>query len=198
VAGVSLAPTVQLGAGVPALDLRRTNPFRFIQLAVLTEVKDAKKAAATLEKFPPVAQRFGAQVSPTELPGGQRVYLTRYRQGEGAHLALQGERVLLAAPQSRLESLLGTLAAKPGAGPLSAELGPALKQPAFGAVLDLRKFAQAVKDLPSEAWGLGGFAIKDTTVRWLEATDDLRAVTLGLSRKDRAVQAELSLRLAPK
>ncbi|MBF5044322.1 hypothetical protein FGE12_18130 [Aggregicoccus sp. 17bor-14] len=194
VAGVSLAPTVQLGAGVPALDLRRTNPFRFVQLAVITEVKDPKRAAATLEKLPPVAERFGAQVRPAELKG-QRVYLTSYRQGEGAHLAQVGERLVLAAPQSRLESLLGTLAGKPGAGAVAPELAKALEEPGLGVVLDLRRFAQAVKDLPSEAWGLGGFAIKDTTVRWLEATDDLRAVTFGLSRKQRALQAELSLKL---
>ncbi len=197
VAGVSLAPTVQLGAGVPALDLRRTNPFRFVQLAAVAELKDAQKGQATLEKFPPVAQRFGAQVTPDFL-AGQRVYLTRYRQGEGAHLALVGERALIAAPQPRLESMLGALAAAPGAGPLPAELGAALQEPGFGVVLDLHKLAQAVKALPSEAWGLGGFAIKDTTVRWLEATDDLRAVTLGLSRKERALQAELSLRLTPR
>jgi hypothetical protein len=64
-------------------------------------------------------------------------------------------------------------------------------------VLDLRRLSDAVKNLPSEAWGIGGFAIKATTVRWLEATDDLRAVTLSVSRKEKALQAELSLRLTP-
>ena len=67
----------------------------------------------------------------------------------------------------------------------------------LGAVLDLRRLSEAVKALPSEAWGIGGFAIKATTVRWLEATDDLRAVTLGLSEKEKALQADLTLWLAP-
>jgi hypothetical protein len=197
VAGLSLAPTVQLGAGVPELDLRRTNPFRYVHLAAVAEVKDAQKARGTLQKFPPVAQRFGAQVSPAQL-AGHEVFLTRYRQGEGAHLAVVGERALLAAPQARLESMLGALGAAPGAGPVAPELAATLQAPGFGMVLDLHRLAQAVKALPSEAWGLGGFAIKDTTVRWLEATDDLRAVTFGLSRKERALQAELTLRLTPR
>ncbi|MFY0580258.1 hypothetical protein ACN28S_43800 [Cystobacter fuscus] len=63
-------------------------------------------------------------------------------------------------------------------------------------MLDLRKLAEAVKALPSEAWGIGGFAIKATTVRFLDATDDLRAVTLAVSGKDKALQAELTLWLA--
>jgi hypothetical protein len=64
-------------------------------------------------------------------------------------------------------------------------------------LLDLRRFSDAVKALPSSAWGIGGFAIKATAVRWLDATDDLRALTMSLSRKDKALQAELSLRLTP-
>jgi hypothetical protein len=53
-----------------------------------------------------------------------------------------------------------------------------------------------VKALPPEAWGIGGFAIKATTVRWLEGMGDLRAITVGVNRKDKAVQAELTLRFA--
>jgi hypothetical protein len=64
-------------------------------------------------------------------------------------------------------------------------------------VLDLRKMSEAIRNLPSSAWGVGGFAIRATALRWLEATDDLRAVTLGLSRKDKAIQAQLSLQVTP-
>jgi len=77
------------------------------------------------------------------------------------------------------------------------DLRGALKDPVLGVVVDLRRLSDAVKALPSEAWGIGGFAIKATTVRWLDATDDLRAVTLGLSEKEKALQAELTLWLAP-
>lgn len=80
---------------------------------------------------------------------------------------------------------------------MAADLKDAGKDAAFTLVLDLRRLSDAVKNLPSEAWGIGGFAIKATTVRWLEATDDLRAVTLAVSRKEKALQAEVSLRLTP-
>ena len=52
-------------------------------------------------------------------------------------------------------------------------------------MLDLRKLSDAVKNLPSEAWGVGGFAIRATALRWLEATDDLRAITFSLAQKER-------------
>ena len=196
-AGVALAPTAQLGAGMPALDPRRTNPFRFVHLVAVAEAKDATAIAATLEKVPSLAPRFGAEVKPGEL-AGQRVYLTSYRQGEGAHLASVGDKLVLAAPQRRLETALQRLKAQPGPSPVAEDLRGALQGPVLGVVLDLRRLSDAVKGLPSEAWGIGGFAIKETTVRWLDNMDDLRAVTFGLSEKDKALQVELSLWLAPR
>ncbi|MFP2961819.1 hypothetical protein ACLEPN_29485 [Myxococcus sp. 1LA] len=197
VMGVSLSPNVNLGAGMPVLDLRRTNPFRFVHLVALAEAEDATKLQSTLEQLPRIAENFGAKVEAAEL-GGQRVYLTSYRAGEGAHFALAPDgRLVVASPKARLESTLASLAKPSGAGVVAEDLKDAGKDAAFSAVLDLRRLSDAVKNLPSEAWGIGGFAIKATTVRWLEAVDDLRAVTLAVSRKDRALQAELSLRLSP-
>ncbi|NMO21316.1 hypothetical protein HPC49_32775 [Pyxidicoccus fallax] len=197
VLGVSLSPTVNLGAGMPALDLRRTNPFRFVHLVALADTEDAAKTQSTLEKLPAMADDFGAKVEPADL-SGQRVYLTSYRAGEGAHFALgPNGRLVMAAPKARLESTLASLAKPAGGSPVADDLKDAGKDAAFSVVLDLRRLSDAVKNLPSEAWGIGGFAIKATTVRWLEATDDLRAVTLAVSRKEKALQAELSLRLTP-
>lgn len=197
VLGLSLSPTVNLGMGMPALDLRRTNPFRFVHLVALAETEDAAKTQATLEKLPAMAEDFGAKVEASDL-GGQRVYLTSYRAGEGAHFALGPKgRLVVAAPKARLESTLASLAKPASESPVAADLKDAGKDAAFSLVLDLRRLSDAVKNLPSEAWGIGGFAIKATTVRWLEATDDLRAVTLAVTRKERALQAELSLRLTP-
>ncbi|WP_224366733.1 DUF3352 domain-containing protein [Hyalangium versicolor] len=192
--GVALAPTAQFGSGIPELDIRRTSPFRYVQMMVVAEAKDAAKADATLAKVPDIAGNFGAQVKPEDI-GGKRVYLTSYRAGEGAHFADVGGKLVLAAPRSRLEAALTGLAGKPGEPPLSQDLQGAMKDQVLSVVLDLRKLADAVRNLPSEAWGVGGFAIKATAVRWLEATDDLRAVTLNLSQKERAVQAEVSLKL---
>ena len=197
VLGMSLSPTVNLGAGMPALDLRRTNPFRFVHLVAMADTEDAAKTQATLEKLPAMATDFGAKVEPSDL-AGQRVYLTSYRAGEGTHFALgPNGRLVVAAPRARLESTLASLAKPAAAGPVAEDLKDAGKDAAFSLVLDLKRLSDAVKNLPSEAWGIGGFAIKATTVRWLEATDDLRAVTLAVSRKEKALQAELSLRLTP-
>jgi hypothetical protein len=196
VAGVALAPTVQLGGGLPALDIRRTNPFRFVHMMVIGEAKDAAKAQATLEKVPGIAGNFGAEVKPEDV-GGKRVYLTSYRAGEGAHFAEVGGKLVLAAPRQRLEAALTTLGGPPAEGPVAKDLQDTVKEPVLGVVLDLRKLADAVRNLPSEAWGVGGFAIKATTLRWMEATDDLRAVTFSVSQKEKAVQAELSLKLTP-
>jgi len=197
VLGLALSPKVNLGMGMPALDLRRTNPFRFVHLVAVSELEDSARTRSLLERVPQFSENFGAKVEGADLKG-QRVYLTSYRAGEGAHFALAPDgRLLVASPRSQLEASLAALAQKAAEGPLGADLRDAGKDAAFSAVLDLRRLAEAVKNLPSEAWGIGGFAIKATTVRWLEATDDLRAVTLAVTRKERALQAELSLRLAP-
>jgi hypothetical protein len=193
VVGLSLSPTVQLGS-MPSLDIRRTNPFRYAHLVAVAKAKDASTLPAMLETLPPVAKRFGANMEPGEL-AGQKVLFTSYSQGEGAHLAASGDKVVLAAPKPRLEAALQRLAGPPGAGPVAPELKGALQGPALAVVLDWRRLAEAVKALPSEAWGIGGFAIKASTVRWLEATDDLRALSLGLSAQDGALQAELTLSL---
>lgn len=196
VAGVALAPTAQLGGGLPDLDIRRTNPFRFVQLVVVGEAKDAAKAGATLAKVPDISDKFGAKVTPEDV-AGKRAYLTSYRAGEGAHFAEVGGRLVLAAPRARLEAAITSLGAQPGESPVATDLRDAVKDPVVSVVLDLRKMSDAVRNLPSQAWGIGGFAIRATALRWLEAMDDLRAVTLGVSQKDKALQAELSLKLTP-
>jgi hypothetical protein len=192
--GMALAPTAQFGSGIPELDIRRTSPFRYVQLVAVAEAKDAAKAKATLEKVPGIAGNFGAQVQPEEI-NGKRVYLTSYRAGEGAHFAEVGGKLVLAGPRQRLEAALTSLAGKPGESPVAEDLRGIVKDPVLAVVLDLRKLSDAVKNLPSEAWGVGGFAIRATVLRWLEATDDLRAVTFSLAQKERALQAEISLRL---
>jgi len=62
------------------------------------------------------------------------------------------------------------------------------------AVLDFAALAKAIRNLPTSAWGVGGFAIKATTLRWLDALDDLRAITAGAYAKEGAVQVEVDLR----
>lgn len=197
VASLSLAPEVKLAGGVPALDVRRTNPFRFVHLVAAAQVKDPAKAGQMLELLPPLATRVGATLKPEER-AGHKVLIASYAQGEGTHVALDGKTLLLAAPEARLVEALGKVdTPAPGAPLADPELMKLFDERALALVVDLRRLSDSVKALPPEAWGVGGFAMKATTVRWLDATDDLKAITVGLSAKETALQAELVLRLTP-
>jgi hypothetical protein len=193
VAGLSLAPTARM-SGMPELDLRSTNPFTYAHLTGATEVKDAQKVPATLELLSELAPRIGSKMVKTDREG-QPVYFTTYSAGEGVHLAAKGPVVFFGSPAPRVDALLKS------DGKASRVARPSLKavldSRALTLVVDLQKLAFAVRELPSSAWGIGGFAIKATTLRWLDATDDLEAITAGFESKGGAVQAQLVLSLTP-
>jgi len=197
VLSLSMAPTVNLATGVPQLDVRHTNPFGYVHLVVAGEVKDPAKAARTLEAIPKVAQRFGATLTPATREG-QRVYLTHYAQGEGAHLALVGDTALMAAPVSRLDDSIARAREHKTAEGLAADTAfkPVFDRP-LAVAIDLRRLAESVRALPSSAWGVGGFAMKATALRWLDATDDLKAVTFRAGFAGGMVESELQLRFQP-
>ena len=140
----------------------------------------------TLEKIAALAPKFGAEMSLRERPDGQKAMITTYAQGEGVHFAPKGELVFFASPVQRLDALVKSA----GAGTVSLEGNDAL-----AVSIDLNKLSASVRALPESAWGLGGFAIKATTVRWLDATDDLKRVTINLGAKDKVVQARVVLTL---
>jgi len=188
VAAVSLAPRPPMDKGVPTFDVRQTNPFSYGHLTGVGAVKAPQTAVPTLDKVAAAAPRFGAQMTKKVDGAGQAVFVTSYSQGEGLHLAPKGGLVFFASP---LERLQGLLASDGKAGPPVQGLG----DDGLAAVLDLRKLAVAVRELPEGAWGLGGFAMKASTVRWLEATDDLSGITVTAGAKDRAVQARVTLTL---
>ncbi len=195
VLSLSLSPIVNFSSGL-SLNVRRSNPFRMVHPVAAARVKDAAKARATLEKVPPLSPRLGATVTGEER-NGQQLYLTRYSQGEGLHFALAGSTLVAASPEPRLLDALAAAKAGGGEAPLTdPALRAALEQDVFTFAIDLRKLAAQVEALPSSAWGVGGFAIKATTVRWLAATDDLTAITGSLATQDKALQAQLHLRLA--
>jgi len=187
VVGLSLAPTAQMGGGVPELDIRRTNPFAYVHLSGAAPAKSAEAIGPALEKLAAAAPKFGAQIA---LKDG--VWVTTYAQGEGVHFAAKGDRVVFGSPIGRVAALVASDGN--GAGP-TAELKKALESSAIGAVVDLRKLSDAVRELPPSAWGIGGFAIKATTLRWLDNSDDLRAVTVTVGTKGGAVQAQAQLLL---
>lgn len=196
VLSLSLSSQVSFAQPLGSVDPRRVNPFRYVGVVAAAVVRDVAKAAATLEKLPSLAPAVGAQLRPAQV-GGLRAFLATYSQGEGLDLALAGDRLLAAAPQARFSEALGRASgADAGPGPLGdPELRAALEKEPFAIAVDLRALRESVKALPGSAWGVGGFAIKASTVRWLDATDDLRAVTGWARARDGAVQAELTLRL---
>jgi hypothetical protein len=195
VVGLSLSPTAQMGNGVPELDLRRTNPFTYVHLSGALKAKSKEAVEPALEKIAAAAPRFGAQVSRKERDG-HPLFVTSYAQGEGVHFAAQGDEVLFGSPIGRLDALLS--ADGKGGGPVAdPKLKALLESSALGVVVDLRKLSAAVRELPASAWGIGGFAIKASTLRWLDATDDLKDVTVSVGVKQGALQGEVKLWLSP-
>jgi hypothetical protein len=196
VMGISLAGTFSFSAGgAPSLNVRRSNPFRIVHVVAAARVADAHRAQAVLEALPELAPKVGAQVAPSDA-GGQRVWVTTYRMGEGVDFALAGNTLVAAAPLSRLQEALGRASGGHRPGPLAdPALRQALEKDALGFALDLHRLADSVAALPDSAWGTGGFAMKPTTLRWFQATSDLRAVTGAVSARDGAVHAELTLRI---
>jgi len=186
VVSLSLAPRPPMDRGLPSFDIRQTNPFSYAQLAGAAPV-DPAGADETLSKVASLAPRFGAEMKKVERDG-KTTFLTSYSQGEGVHFARKDGVVVFASPVQRLDELLHSDGK--GGSPV-----PGLGDGALALTADLVKLAGAVRELPSDAWGIGGFAIKATTVRWLDATDDLKAVSLTLSAKDKTLSAKVVLAL---
>lgn len=197
VAALSLAQSAQLGGGLPSFDVRQTNPFRYVQLIAATQVKDPRGAEQVVAQLAQNAPRFGAQMEAMPVENA-KAWRTRYAQGEGAELALMGDTLLVAGPRQRFDAALARVRLGAKASPPALRDQDALMQPAVGFVLDLRQLADSVRALPSSAWGVGGFAIKATTLRWLDATSELSALTGGVSGEHGGLAVDLALRFAAK
>jgi hypothetical protein len=186
VLSLSLADRPPMDRGVPAFDIRQTNPFAYAHLAGVAPVADAARVMPTLKKVAEVAPKFGAKLEKQQREG-RDLYFTTWSQGQGVHFAPKGSLVAFASPVQRLDALLASTAT-PGVATVS--------KAAVELKVDLTALAKSVRALPESAWGLGGFALKPTTVRWLDATDDLKSVSLTVSAKDQTVLATLRLSLA--
>ncbi len=183
---LSLADRPPMDRGVPTFDLRQTNPFAYAHLSGVAPVTSAEVIMPVLDKFAGVAPRFGARLEKQQREG-KDLFFTTWSQGQGVHFAPKGSLVAFASPVQRLDALLAS----------DAPPKPEARSPdALQVTVDLTKLANSVRALPESAWGLGGFALKPTTVRWLDATDDLKHVAFTASAKDGAVTATVKLSLA--
>ena len=185
VAALSLSPNANLASGVPQLDLKQHQPLRLRpphrhgggegRLAHDPHAQAARRRGAPLRRHHEEQEH-----------DGQTVFAHPYSAGEGVHFAPKGDRVFFASPMHRLKALL---AATPGKGPLA--------DPALRTALDAAP--------PPWWWTCAGCPTRcarsrrppgasaaspsrQTTLRWLDATDDLTAVTLGLGAKDGTLQ----------
>ncbi|MGV3623575.1 MAG: hypothetical protein ACO1OB_22335 [Archangium sp.] len=186
VMSLSLSEKPPMGGGMPALDIRQTNPFSFAHLSGVAQVKQPEVVVPTFEKIIAVAPKFGAQMELRTRDDGQKAILTSYAQGEGVHFAPKGDRVFFASPVERLDALVKS----------DGKAGPpvtGLTDDAISMVIDLRRLASSVRELPDSAWGLGGFAMKATTVRWLDATNDLKSIAVSASVKEKVVRVNARL-----
>jgi hypothetical protein len=184
VAALTVAERPPLDRGLSELSARTANPFAFVQLSGAVALASADAGLVALERLQAAGPALGVRLERADR-GGAPTWLTTWAQGEGVHLALRPDRLLFASPLPRLDALLaadGGVAGPEGEGALAVRL-------------DLRRLAASVRALPESAWGLGGFAIKGTAVRWLEAVDDLLAVELQATSQDGALRARLALDL---
>jgi hypothetical protein len=190
VASLSLSPLARLGGGVPTLDVRQTNPFGYVQLVAVSKVRDEAQADAALAKLPTVAPRLGMAVKPMAV-GGRTTYLTSYARGEGVSVAREGKHVVLGAPLARVAETMQRLETPAARAPSA--VAQALPRAPLGLLVDLTKLSDEVRALPSEAWGVGGFAIKATALRWVDMLSDLKTVQVMVTSQKDATQ--LSARL---
>lgn len=197
-ATVSVASTIRFDQR-PEFDVRRTNPFRYVHLVALAKPKDAAAAKTLLDKLPEVAPKFGAKMV-KELREGSDVLVTSYSQGEGVHLSLVKDTLVAASPVPRMDETVAMVTkGEKGPGPFSdGSFEGFFKNRGAGVLIDLHRLADSIRNLPGDAWGPGGSFVKAGWMRWLDGTDDLRAITVGLAAKDNAVQAEVSLRFLKK
>lgn len=192
VMALSLADQPPMSGGLPQFDVRTTNPFSYAHLSGVALVNSGDKVLPVLEKIAAVAPKFGATMAKVDR-NGLPMYFTTYAAGEGVHFAPKGDLVFFGSPVQRIDELE---AVDPAVAE-QAVVPAALANEAVSVFIDLNRLATSVRELPTSAWGIGGFAIKATTVRWLDATDDLKAVTASVGFKNQALQANVALVLAP-
>jgi hypothetical protein len=97
---------------------------------------------------------------------------------------LAKEKTPAVAPSTNVGALAGS--------PVRAQL----EQQGLALYVDLQRLAAGVKALPPEAWGVGGFAIKAATERWLDAASDLHGIYAAGNSTENAVQSEVTLRFS--
>lgn len=191
---LSLAPKPKLADGMPSLNVRDTNPFEYVHLSGVAQAKDGAALQTTLNKVSGLGPQIGAQITKREHKGGA-YYFTSYQQGEGVHFAAREQQFFFGSPSPRLEALLDGTRVEGEA--LDASSRKLFDERGVAVVLDVKRLTTHIRQLPNEAWGIGGFRIRQTTERWLDAISDIGAMQLAFDSQEGAIQAQFKVRFVP-
>jgi hypothetical protein len=188
---LSLPASMDL-ARMPSFDPRETNPFRYLYLAALGQVKDPAATRATLDGLQKFGPGPGTQLQRRDV-GAVPVYTFTYALGDGASIALDGSRVAISGGAERMAPLL---ARAPGAGAsLPPEVAARFNAAGLAAWLDVSRVVKNLRALPDSAFGLGGFAIRAALLRWLTAIEEIHDALLLADAKADATGTTLRLEL---
>lgn len=188
VAGLAVNPEIDLSGGLPTeARIARTNPFDFFHLVLAAQVKDEAKAAEVLEKLAANGAAFQMKIA-SEQRGDLKIYRASYGAGEGMSWALVGDTLLATGGEGRFEQALERLSkAKGGASALEPFT---IADPAARAIfesagsaahLDVARLAAALRAIPSTAYGVGGFRLKELMESWVELLDEVNGLTASVS-----------------
>ena len=187
---LSVAPTFTMAEfSSPRLDVRRTDPFRLVELEAILPLRDPAAIPAFLGRLEKAGRRLGIQVSPSGA-SGYTVSWGKARLG----LSLAGDRLLVAGPAERLAAL-GARPAGAGYEASSEAAGAALASGMGGVVLDVEHLSRAIEALPQEAYGTGPSAVvmRSLVSRYLDPAAAISSVSLRLDLVPGAALVDLEV-----
>ena len=183
----SVAPGAVLSLGVaptftvtefssPRFDVRRTDPFRLLELEAVVPLRDPSAPPAFLDRLRKEGRRLGVQVTPKGT-AGWTVGWGKAQLG----VAVAGGRLFVAGPADRLPALVSRAGGAGYRAPTEAA-GAALAVGMGGAVVDVAHLVHAIESLPDEAYGTGPNAVvmRALVGRYLEPAKGLATVSLRL------------------
>jgi hypothetical protein len=191
---LALAPSFTLtDFSSPRFDLRRVDPFSFVELDAVLPVRDV----AVLRSFLVRLQKAGPRLALKVVPRGPAAEPTGWTLSWGKAqlgLSLSQGRLLVAGGAARLAAA----ASRDAGGGYTTEspsARTALSSGLGGAVLDVDHLARSVEALPEEAYGTGPNAVvmRSLVNRYLEPANALATVALRLDLVPGAVLVDLDV-----
>ena len=196
VASRALAPTFTVtDFSSPRFDLRRSDPFSFVQLDAVLPVRDPEVLRAFLVRLQKAGRSLAVQVVPRGPPAAPTGW-TLSRGAAQLGVSLSGDRLLVTGGASRLPALEARASTGgPGFEPASPAAKKALSSGLAGAVLDVDHLARSIEALPDEAYGTGPNAVvmRSLVSRYLEPAGSLASISLRLDLVPGAVLVDLDV-----